>query len=271
MLLGFTGPTDPSVVTSLKSPDCSPEIYSSFDQRVRVSMYPSARSSKKSASFCIKPEGMAIHGPKKSWNNRDGGTDLGKEYSTPVVRNVPRIEVSDKSNVQVLVTTHIKNFWVVPPLGAGLQDAGSRFILLGARNFSFGCHTLRVGDCLRIASVGFVVIEMHNGHLREALLEEQVAQVLDFDTGNRKLPKSNLEPPFIAFLVFNKHKRAPHLFETHFQVGFKVMLREAGRNGKLPVTLGRSPRSDLVLVPSRRDTPLSASEMARLSTLMLVR
>jgi hypothetical protein len=121
MLLGFTGPTDPSVVTSLKSPDCSPEIYSSFDQRVRVSMYPSARSSKKSASFCIKPEGMAIHGPKKSWNNRDSGTDLGKEYSTPVVRNVPRIEVSDISNGQVLVTTHIKNFWVVPRRPAGCR------------------------------------------------------------------------------------------------------------------------------------------------------
>jgi FHA domain len=241
-VLPFTGPTDSSVTTSLKCLD-SPEIYPSFDQRVRVSVYPSARSSKKSASFCIKPKGMAIH----DQNIRDDGIEFGKEYAAPVDRSVPRIEVSDISNGQVLVTSHIKNFWVVPRPEAGPQDDGRTCVLLGARNFRCGCHTLRVGDCLHIASVGIVVIELHNGHVREALSVEQVAQVLAFDTGDRKLPKSSLEPPFIAFLVFTKHKRAPHLFDTHFQVGFKTMLREDGRNGIRPLTLGRSLNSDLVL------------------------
>ena len=99
-----------------------------------------------------------------------------------VGRKLQRYELSDTRACQLLVTTHSKNFWVVPAPEAFSRHSGT-CRLLGDRKHPPAAHTLQVGDFLRVGSVGVVVIETHDGVENRVLSEEKIQKIMK-DTTN---------------------------------------------------------------------------------------
>ena len=99
-----------------------------------------------------------------------------------VGRKLQRYELSDTRACQLLVTTHGKNFWVVPAPEAFSRHSGT-CRLLGDRKHPPAQHSLQVGDFLRVGSVGVVVIETHDGVENRVLSEEKIQKIMK-DTTN---------------------------------------------------------------------------------------
>lgn len=162
------------------------EINSQLDTQVEVRVYPCNNNSsanhpqkKKFTQFHVKPEGVIIQGSNR---HRSGGTDLGSEYASHIGRKLQRYELSDTRACQLLVTTHHKSFWVVPAPEAFSRHSGT-CRLLGDRKHPPTAHTLRVGDFLRVGSVGVVVIETHDGKENRVLSEAKIQKIMK-DTTN---------------------------------------------------------------------------------------
>lgn len=158
------------------------EINSKLDTQVEVRVYPcnnSTNTKKKFTQFMVKPEGVIIQGTNKT---RTNANDLGAEYARHIGRKLQRYELSDTRACQLLVTTHGKNFWVVPAPEAFSRHSGT-CRLLGDRKHPVVNHTLQVGDFLRVGSVGVVVIETHNGEENKILSEEKIQKIMR-DTTN---------------------------------------------------------------------------------------
>lgn len=165
------------------------EVNARLDTQVEVRVYPCnnsqsggggpAAGKKKFTSFTIKPEGVVIQGNNR---NRPNAVDLGTEYGMFVGRKLQRYELSDTRACQLLVTTHSKNFWVVPAPEAFSRHSGT-CRLLGDRKHPPAPHTLQVGDFLRVGSVGVVVIETHDGIENRVLSEEKIQRIMK-DTTN---------------------------------------------------------------------------------------
>jgi hypothetical protein len=159
------------------------EVNSRLDTQVEVRVYPCNNSQnagkKKYTGFTIKPEGVIIQGNNR---NRTNSIDLGAEYAMFVGRKLQRYELSDTRACQLLVTTHGKNFWVVPAPEAFSRHSGT-CRLLGDRKHPPAPHTLQVGDFLRVGSVGVVVIETHDGVENRVLSEEKIQRIMK-DTTN---------------------------------------------------------------------------------------
>eukprot|EP00538_Stauroneis_constricta_P012943 CAMPEP_0119546802 /NCGR_PEP_ID=MMETSP1352-20130426/1054_1 /TAXON_ID=265584 /ORGANISM="Stauroneis constricta, Strain CCMP1120" /LENGTH=586 /DNA_ID=CAMNT_0007591529 /DNA_START=751 /DNA_END=2511 /DNA_ORIENTATION=- len=160
------------------------DVNSRLDTQVEVKVYPCNNSQssgkKKFTSFTIKPEGVIIQGSNRSRNANS--IDLGSEYAMHVGRKLQRYELSDTRACQLLVTTHGKNFWVVPAPEAFSRHSGT-CRLLGDRKHPPAPHTLQVGDFLRVGSVGVVVIETHDGVENRVLSEEKIQKIMR-DTTN---------------------------------------------------------------------------------------
>jgi hypothetical protein len=161
----------------------APELNNRLDTQVEVRVYPCNNSQnagkKKYTGFTIKPEGVIIQGNNR---NRTNSIDLGAEYAMFVGRKLQRYELSDTRACQLLVTTHGKNFWVVPAPEAFSRHSGT-CRLLGDRKHPPASHTLQVGDFLRVGSVGVVVIETHDGVENRVLSEEKIQRIMK-DTTN---------------------------------------------------------------------------------------
>jgi hypothetical protein len=158
------------------------EINARLDTQVEVRVYPcntSAGQKKKFTSFTIKPEGVIIQGSNRNHNqpNRGSTIDLGTEYATQIGRKLCRYELADTRACQLLVTTHGKNFWVVPAPEAFSRHSGT-CRLLGDRKHPPAPHTMQVGDFLRVGSVGVVVIETHDGVTNCILSEEKIQRIM---------------------------------------------------------------------------------------------
>lgn len=152
------------------------DINARLDTQVEVRVYPcnnSAGSKKKYTTFTIKPEGVIIQGS----NRNRPGVDLGTEYAAQVGRKLQRYELSDNRACQLLVTTHAKNFWVVPAPEAFSRHSGT-CRLLGDRKHPPAPHSMQVGDFLRVGSVGVVVIETHDGVENCVLSEEKIQRIM---------------------------------------------------------------------------------------------
>mmetsp|Transcript_7651 Transcript_7651/g.21769 ORF Transcript_7651/g.21769 Transcript_7651/m.21769 type:complete len:605 (-) Transcript_7651:78-1892(-) len=160
------------------------EVNSRLDTQVEVRVYPcnntQAGGKKKFTPFTIKPEGVIIQGSNRGRNANT--IDLGAEYSMHIGRKLQRYELSDTRACQLLVTTHNKNFWVVPAPEAFSRHSGT-CRLLGDRKHPPAPHTLQVGDFLRVGSVGVVVIETHDGVENRVLSEEKIQKIMK-DTTN---------------------------------------------------------------------------------------
>mmetsp|Transcript_36249 Transcript_36249/g.56358 ORF Transcript_36249/g.56358 Transcript_36249/m.56358 type:complete len:607 (-) Transcript_36249:94-1914(-) len=160
------------------------DINSRLDTQVEVRVYPCNNSQgggkKKFTTFTIKPEGVIIQGSNRSRNANT--IDLGAEYAMHIGRKLQRYELSDTRACQLLVTTHGKNFWVVPAPEAFSRHSGT-CRLLGDRKHPPAPHTLQVGDFLRVGSVGVVVIETHDGVENRVLSEEKIQKIMK-DTTN---------------------------------------------------------------------------------------
>jgi pSer/pThr/pTyr-binding forkhead associated (FHA) protein len=160
------------------------DINSRLDTQVEVRVYPCNNSQgggkKKFTTFTIKPEGVIIQGSNRSRNANT--IDLGAEYAMHIGRKLQRYELSDTRACQLLVTTHSKNFWVVPAPEAFSRHSGT-CRLLGDRKHPPAPHTLQVGDFLRVGSVGVVVIETHDGIENRVLSEEKIQKIMK-DTTN---------------------------------------------------------------------------------------
>lgn len=160
------------------------DINSRLDTQVEVRVYPCNNSQgsgkKKFTTFAIKPEGVIIQGSNRSRNANT--IDLGAEYAQHIGRKLQRYELSDTRACQLLVTTHGKNFWVVPAPEAFSRHSGT-CRLLGDRKHPPAPHTLQVGDFLRVGSVGVVVIETHDGVENHVLSEEKIQKIMK-DTTN---------------------------------------------------------------------------------------
>ena len=125
-------------------------------------------------------QGVIIQGSNRSRNANT--IDLGAEYAKHIGRKLQRYELSDTRACQLLVTTHAKNFWVVPAPEAFSRHSGT-CRLLGDRKHPPANHTLQVGDFLRVGSVGVVVIETHDGTENRVLSEEKIQKIMK-DTTN---------------------------------------------------------------------------------------
>jgi hypothetical protein len=125
-------------------------------------------------------QGVIIQGSNRSRNANT--IDLGAEYAKHIGRKLQRYELSDTRACQLLVTTHAKNFWVVPAPEAFSRHSGT-CRLLGDRKHPPATHTLQVGDFLRVGSVGVVVIETHDGTENRVLSEEKIQKIMK-DTTN---------------------------------------------------------------------------------------
>ncbi|KAG7367069.1 ring-variant domain containing protein [Nitzschia inconspicua] len=160
------------------------DVNSRLDTQVEVRVYPCNNSQgggkKKFTTFTIKPEGVIIQGSNRSRNANT--IDLGSEYAMHIGRKLQRYELSDTRACQLLVTTHAKNFWVVPAPEAFSRHSGT-CRLLGDRKHPPAPHTLQVGDFLRVGSVGVVVIETHDGVENRVLSEEKIQKIMK-DTTN---------------------------------------------------------------------------------------
>lgn len=159
----------------------SSDVNARLDTQVEVKVYPcnnSQNGKKKFTTFNVKPEGVIIQGNNKTRS----GVDLGHAYASHIGRKLGRYELSDSRACQLLVTTHGKNFWVVPAPEAFSRHSGT-CRLLGDRKHPPASHTLQVGDFLRVGSVGVVVIETHDGVENKILSEEKIQRIMK-DTTN---------------------------------------------------------------------------------------
>mmetsp|Transcript_72635 Transcript_72635/g.201397 ORF Transcript_72635/g.201397 Transcript_72635/m.201397 type:complete len:611 (-) Transcript_72635:119-1951(-) len=176
------GTNEPSTPVRCINP--ASDINSRLDTQVEVRVYPcnnsQGGSKKKFTTFTIKPEGVIIQGSNRSRNTNT--IDLGAEYASHIGRKLQRYELSDTRACQLLVTTHAKNFWVVPAPEAFSRHSGT-CRLLGDRKHPPAPHTLQVGDFLRVGSVGVVVIETHDGVENRVLSEEKIQKIMK-DTTN---------------------------------------------------------------------------------------
>jgi hypothetical protein len=156
------------------------DVNARLDTQVEVKVYPCNNNNgkKKYTTFTIKPEGVIIQG-----SNRRSGVDLGMEYGMHVGRKLQRYELSDTRACQLLVTTHAKNFWVVPAPEVFSRHSGT-CRLLGDRKHPAASHTMQVGDFLRVGSVGVVVIETHDGVTNRVLSEDKIQKIMK-DTTNQ--------------------------------------------------------------------------------------
>lgn len=153
-----------------------------MDTQVEVRVYPcnnNNTSKKKYTTFTIKPEGVIIQGS----NRARASNDLGTEYANHIGRKLQRYELSDNRACQLLVTTHNKNFWVVPAPEAFSRHSGT-CRLLGDRKHPPAPHVLQVGDFLRVGSVGVVVIETHDGVTNKILSEEKIQKIMKDTTSS---------------------------------------------------------------------------------------
>jgi hypothetical protein len=126
-------------------------------------------------------QGVIIQGSNRSRNANT--IDLGSEYAKHIGRKLQRYELSDTRACQLLVTTHAKNFWVVPAPEAFSRHSGT-CRLLGDRKHPPAPHTLQVGDFLRVGSVGVVVIETHDGTENRVLSEEKIQKIMKDTTSS---------------------------------------------------------------------------------------
>lgn len=157
------------------------DVNARLDTQVEVRVYPCNNSQlgkKKFTTFNVKPEGVIIQGNNKTRS----GVDLGHAYAAQIGRKLSRYELSDSRACQLLVTTHGKNFWVVPAPEAFSRHSGT-CRLLGDRKHPAASHVLQVGDFLRVGSVGVVVIETHDGVENKVLSEERIQKIMK-DTTN---------------------------------------------------------------------------------------
>jgi len=128
-------------------------------------------------SICLKLEkGVIIQG-----SSRPPANDIGTEYSRHIGRKLPRYELSDTRASQLLITSHNKSFYVIPAPEAFSRHSGT-CRLLGDRKHSPTNHVLKVGDFLRVGSVGVVVIETHNGEHNEIMSEERIQRIMQETT-----------------------------------------------------------------------------------------
>jgi len=182
-------PASPPSIPSVKSTvDSASDINSRLDTQVEVRVYPCNNSGgkKKYTTFTVKPEGVVIQGSNRANNtnnNNRNGVDLGQEYAHYIGRKLQRYELSDNRACQLLVTTHQKNFWVVPAPEAFSRHSGT-CRLLGDRKHPPAPHNMQVGDFLRVGSVGVVVIETHDGVENRVLSEEKIQKIMK-DTTNQ--------------------------------------------------------------------------------------
>ena len=169
-------------------------------------MYPCNNSQtggkKKCSTFTIKPEGVIIQGSNRA---RSTTIDLGAEYAKHIGRKLQRYELSDNRACQLLVTTHGKSFWVVPAPEAFSRHSGT-CRLLGDRKHGAASHTLKVGDFLRVGSVGVVVIETHDGVENRVLSEERIQKIMkDTTSSNGFLDLAETDGGKFRIFTFVRH------------------------------------------------------------------
>eukprot|EP00590_Aulacoseira_subarctica_P003380 CAMPEP_0172430288 /NCGR_PEP_ID=MMETSP1064-20121228/53823_1 /TAXON_ID=202472 /ORGANISM="Aulacoseira subarctica , Strain CCAP 1002/5" /LENGTH=774 /DNA_ID=CAMNT_0013176239 /DNA_START=102 /DNA_END=2426 /DNA_ORIENTATION=- len=161
----------------------SSEINARLDTQVEIKVYPCSNSShsggnarKKVTQFMVKPEGVIIQG-----SNRPPANDIGTEYSRHIGRKLPRYELSDTRASQLLITSHNKSFYIIPAPEAFSRHSGT-CRLLGDRKHTPVNHSLKVGDFLRVGSVGVVVIETHNGENHQVMSEDRIHRIMQETT-----------------------------------------------------------------------------------------
>merc|ERR1719401_199089 len=156
-------------------------INAGLDTQVEVRVYPCNNSGgasaarKKASTFYVRPEGVVIRGTNR--HRATTGPDLGATYAAHVGRELPRHDLGDARACQLLVTTHGRSYYVVPAPEAFSRHSGT-CRLLGDRKHPPAPHALRVGDFLRVGSVGVVVVETHDGRECRVLSEEKIQKIV---------------------------------------------------------------------------------------------
>jgi len=109
------------------------------------------------SKFRVFADGVVFEGPEAM---SVGDThDLSKGYECLLGRPVTRVTVGDKRAQQVLVTWTDGRFWAVPSRQSFSRHLGV-CLILGDKTSRGRKHTLKVGDILRLGSVGLLVSEM---------------------------------------------------------------------------------------------------------------
>ena len=116
-----------------------------------------ARHQKRVSKFRVFADGVVFEGPEAM---AIGDThDLSKGYERLLGRPITRVTVGDKRAQQVLVAWADGRFWAVPSRQSFSRHLGV-CLILGDKTTRGPKHTLRVGDILRLGSVGLLVSEI---------------------------------------------------------------------------------------------------------------
>lgn len=170
-----------AMALAMKTREClnpAADVNARLDTQVEIKVYPCNNSNgkKKGTQFMVKPEGVIIQG-----TNRPPHNDIGTEYARHIGRKLPRYELSDTRASQLLITSHAKSFYVIPAPEAFSRHSGT-CRLLGDRKHAPTLHTLRMGDFLRVGSVGVVVIETHDGVEHNVMSEDRIQRIMQDTT-----------------------------------------------------------------------------------------
>ncbi|EWM26608.1 fha domain protein [Nannochloropsis gaditana] len=178
-----------------------------------------ARHQKRVSKFRVFADGVVFEGPEAM---AIGDThDLSKGYECVMGRPVTRVTVGDKRAQQVLVAFADNKFWAVPSRQGFSRHLGVSLVL-GDKTARGPKHTLRVGDILRLGSVGLLVSEMRteaDGGKSRTVSQEVLEQIReDVQTA----PRQVLAPLRKDFFMGN----SVHEEERTEEVGRRVVMVE---------------------------------------------
>ncbi len=119
-----------------------------------------ARHQKRVSKFRVFADGVVFEGPEAM---AIGDThDLCRGYERLLGRPITRVTVGDKRAQQVLVAWAEGKFWAVPSRQSFSRHLGV-CLILGDKTARGPKHSLKVGDILRLGSVGLLVSEVCPG------------------------------------------------------------------------------------------------------------
>lgn len=168
---------------------------------------PQARHQKRVSKFRVFADGVVFEGPEAM---AIGDThDLCRGYERLVGRPVTRVTVGDKRAQQVLVAWADGKFYAVPSRQSFSRHLGV-CLILGDKTARGPRHTLKVGDILRLGSVGLLVSEVCPGPDAEGaqvVSQEVLDQIREeIQTAPRQV-LAPLRKEFEGVLAAEEHER----------------------------------------------------------------
>merc|ERR1712070_81029 len=97
--------------------------------------------------------------------------DISREYERITGNDVERVTLVDPRAEQVVITSTGSKVWVLPSTHSFSRHSGV-CVVLGDKNIKAVPHQLKVGDILRLGSVGLLITELNTGTNNNKIIKE---------------------------------------------------------------------------------------------------